>query len=366
MSVIPTADLELRRGRRRDLANMDVALIIPLQGPAGLFGPSCELCALLAAEEINCGAGVLGRELRLIVVDGGRPPQQVADEVDALVSAGLVDAVVGWHISAVRQAVAPRIAGRVPYVYTALYEGGESTPGVFLTGETPAGQILPAMRWISRERGARRWSVVGDDYVWPRGSARAARTYARKCGLEIRDEIFVPLGTEDFASAVRRLERTECDAVLMLLVGDDAVLFNRQFAAAGLDERCVRFSPLMEENMLLASGPDNSGALFSAAGYFESLPTAGSLDFNARFARRFGPDAPVLNSLGESCYEGLTLLSELHGRAGTTDVAALAAVAATAGYDGPRGSVSLRDRHLDQTIYLAQACGVDFDVVCTL
>ena len=28
---------------------LDVALVIPLQGPAGLIGPSAELCALLAA-----------------------------------------------------------------------------------------------------------------------------------------------------------------------------------------------------------------------------------------------------------------------------------------------------------------------------
>jgi hypothetical protein len=34
--------------------------------------------------------------------------------------------------------LAPRIAHRVPYVYTALYEGGERTEGVFLTSETPA------------------------------------------------------------------------------------------------------------------------------------------------------------------------------------------------------------------------------------
>ena len=36
-----------------------------------------------------------------------------------------------------RNEVAPRIDGRLPYVYTPLYEGGEHRPGVFLTGETP-------------------------------------------------------------------------------------------------------------------------------------------------------------------------------------------------------------------------------------
>lgn len=347
-------------------ATINVALVIPLQGPAGMFGPSCELCAELAAEELNATGGVLGRELRLVVIDGGAEPARVADEVDALVSERLVDAVTGWHISAVRRQLAPRIAGRVPYVYTALYEGGERTPGVFLTGETPSRQLLPAMSWMSRQLGVRRWMIVGDDYVWPRVSAAAAQRYARQCGGEVTSETFVRLGTADFTGVVREVERSCPDGVLLLLVGEDAVHFNRDFAAAGLDRQCVRLSPLMEENMLLASGADTTRQLFAAAGYFEALPTAGSMDFNGRYSRRFGPDAPMLNSLGESCYEGVWLLAQLIARAGTLDVKQICARADRLVYDSPRGSVRLRGAHLDQQVYLAQAVGLDFDVLAAL
>lgn len=347
-------------------ATLEVALAIPLQGPAGIFGPSCELCAELAVEEINARGGVLGREMRLVVVDAGAAPHRVADEVDVLVSAGAVDAVVGWHLSVVRQAVAPRIAQRVPYVYTPLYEGGERTPGVFLTGETPKRQILPAMRWMAQELGVRRWCIVGDDYVWPRVSAAAARRFAAVCGGQVRDEIFVGLGTQDFAGVLRQVERSDCDGVLMLLVGDDAVQFNRQFAHAGLDDPCVRLSPLMEENMLLATGAENTRDVYASAGYFEALPTPESLDFGGRFVSRFGADAPVLNSLGESCYEGLILLAQLLERAGTVDVLDLCAVADSACYESPRGDVRLRQRHLDQRIYLARAHGLDFEIVRAL
>jgi urea transport system substrate-binding protein len=96
---------------------IELGLVIPLQGPAGIFGPSCEACAQLAADELNLGPGVLAQELNLVVIDGGQAPQQVAAAVSSLVSARAVDAITGWHTSAVRQAVVPRIAGRVPYVY---------------------------------------------------------------------------------------------------------------------------------------------------------------------------------------------------------------------------------------------------------
>jgi len=343
-----------------------VALVVPLRGPAGVFGPSCELAAQLAVEELNAAGGVLGREVRLILVDGGAPAEQVAAEVEVLVSMHAVDAVVGWHTSAVRKALVPRIAGRVPYVYTAQYEGGERTPGVFLTGETDAAQLLPAMRLLAEETGARRWCTVGNDYVWPRVTARAARHYARECGGRVREEVFVPLGTYEFGTVLRRVERCEADAVLMLLVGDDAARFNRAFAAQGLHQRCLRLSTHMDENILLATGAEATEGLWAAAGYFETLATAESLDFSGRYAARFGVEAPVVGSLGESCFEGVRLLAALAERARSLDVGAMCAVGGKVSYEGPRGVLRLHGNHLRQRLYLARADAFDFDIVAQL
>ncbi len=272
---------------------VSVALVFPMQGAAGIFGPTCELCARLAAEEVNRSGGVLGKELRLLPVDGGAEPHRIAENVEALVELGIVQGVTGWHISSVRQKLAPRIAHRVPYVYTALYEGGEDTAGVFLTSETPNDQLRPAMRLLAREHRVRRWFVVGNDYVWPRRTARAAHRYARESGGGICAETYLPLGTHDFDGVLRRIERSEADAVLMLLVGSDAVRFNRAFAASGLDERCLRLSTLMDENMLMASGPTATAGLYSTAGFFASLANQDTLDFHGQYAGRYGVEAPV-------------------------------------------------------------------------
>ncbi|GAA1331649.1 substrate-binding domain-containing protein [Pseudonocardia xinjiangensis] len=346
---------------------LEVAFVVPRSGPAAIVGPSCEACGLLAVDEVNAGGGMLGREVRLRVVDGGRAPRAVAGEIDGLLSAGAVEAVTGWHISAVRQQVAPIVSGRAPYVYSPLYEGGERTPGVYLAGETPDRQLLPALRWMAGELGVRTWCVVGDDYVWPLASAAVARHYARRrTDIRILDEVFVPLGTLDFAAAVHRVERSGADGVLMLLVGSDAVRFNRAFAAAGLDSACVRLSPLMEENMVFATGAAATHDLYAASGYFEALPTSSGLDFSRRYAARFGVQAPVPGSLGESCYEGVTLLARMAERAGSLGSDELAAAAETLAYDSPRGSVRMAGNHLLQSVYLARADGLGLDVVAQL
>ncbi len=345
---------------------IDIAFVVPRSGPSGIYGPSCDASGRLAMAEINESGGILGREVRLRPVDGGRQPEQVADEVDGLVTSRSVDAVIGWHTSAVRERVAPVLQSRVPYLYTALYEGGERTPGVFMTGETPAKQLLPAMRWMAREMGVRSWCVVGNDYVWPRVSAQAARMFAESVGAEIRDEAFVELGTEEFGPVLRRIERSRAQGVLMLLVGSDAVHFNRAFTQMRLADYCVRLSPLMDENMLLATGAANTEELYSAAGFFESLATAHSMDFQRRYLHRMGPNAPTVTSPGESCFEGMTLLSELTAAARTTDVGAISRVADSVSYEGPRGHVQMRDRHLVQRIYLAKAEGLEFDVLAEI
>ncbi len=345
---------------------IDVAFVVPSSGPSGIYGPSCAASGRLAVSEINDAGGIMGRELRLRPVDGGRAPDAVAAEVDGLVTSGAVAAVTGWHTSAVRQRIAPRLAGRVPYVYTALYEGGERTPGVFLTGETPASQLLPAMRWMADEMGVRTWCVVGNDYIWPRASARVARAYADRCGAEILDEIFVELGTEDYGRVLRTVERSPAQGVLMFLVGSDAVQFNRAFTQMRLHDRCVRLSPLMDENMLLATGAANTHDLFSAAGFFESLATVHSMDFQRRYLGRLGPTAPALTSPGESCFEGLTLLARLTAAAHSTDVESINRVSDSVVYEGPRGVVRVRDRHLQQRVYLARADGMEFDVLAEI
>jgi ABC-type branched-subunit amino acid transport system substrate-binding protein len=345
---------------------IDIALVVPEQGPAGIYGPSCVASGRLAADELNRGKGILGREVRLRMVDGGRQPYDVAREVGALVRAGEVDAVAGWHTSAVRQKLVPTVCGLVPYVYTAVYEGGERGPGVFLTGETPRWQLLPAMRWMARELGVRDWCIVGDDYIWPRASARVAHRHAARCGARIMDEIFVPTGTEEFGSALRRVERSRAQGVLMFLLGSDAVRFNRAFTEMRLHENMVRLSPLMDENMLLGTGAANTHDLYSAAGFFESMATADSLDFERRYVDRFGPTAPALTSQGESCYEGLALFAQLAERAGGTELPQLCRAAESMAYVSPRGAVRVQANHLVQPMYLARARELEFDVLCQI
>lgn len=343
-----------------------VGVVIPLQGPAGIFGPSCEAVTETAVARINEEGGLLGRRARAVLIDGGRPGPEIAAEVGSLVRSGRVHAVTGWHISRVRQHLRPIVAEHVPYVYTSLYEGGESGPGLFCSGETPPDQIAPALRWMRDELGTRRVYVVGDDYVWPRRTTEVTRVYANELGLEVVGETFVALGTEHFGQALLRVRSSGADTVLMLLVGQDAVAFNRAFASQGLHTSVRRLSPLMEENMLLGSGAEATEGLYVAAAYFRELPTASALDLSGAYTRMHGPEAPPLNNMAESCYEGLMTLEALVRQAGGAGPEELSRVSDSVGYDGPRGPMQLRSGHVSQRVHLARADGLGFEILARL
>lgn len=345
---------------------VSVAFVVPLQGPTGIYGPSCLACGELAVEQLNARSGIGGRQVELVVVDAGRDPAVVAEEVRLLVDSGRVQAVAGWHISAVRQAVTRVVGGRVLYAFAAMHEGRDDTPGVFLIGERPINQLLPAAHWMREELSIGRWAVVGNDYVFPRVTGATARLALEDTPSQVVSETYVPLGTTDFAGVIRDLSRQPVDGVIMLLMGQDAVHFNRQFARAGLSAELPRLSPAVEENTLLAGGGGANEGLYAAAAYFDGLDTAEGAELARAYYARWGRWAPALNAVGESCYEAILFLAQVVDLCGSLDVRRVRSLESGQFWQSPRGLVRLAGNLVDQDVYVARAVGLEFEVAAQI
>ena len=126
------------------------------------------------------------------------------------------------------------------------------------------------------------------------------------------------------------------------MVGTDCVVFNRAFARAGLARHMLRLSVASEENTLLGIGARNAENFYFTAGYLVGLDTPGNQAFLDRYHAAFGQVAPMPNTIGQSCYEGIRLYAELARRAGSLGVAALSRVSEGLAYTGARGRVTMR------------------------
>ena len=343
-----------------------IGLLIPSSGPDALYGASGRNCAQLAAAEINARGGIAGLPVELLERDaGGGDVRRAVEHSITLLQRDKVEAFVALHTSAIRLALVKELAGRVPYVYTTTYEGGECSKGTYLLGETPDQQLRPVIPWISRAHGIKRWYLVGNDYIWPKATNAKVKKFIGDQSGVVVGERYVPFGFKDFEALISEIRATSADAVLITLVGSTSIDFNQLFARAGLSQRCVRLSTFLDEVTLEGIGSKATENLYSSSGFFAGINTSAARAFSERYYKTFGVNAPVLNVTGQACYEGLRLLEVMGNKAGGLSVEKTEAVAQWQITDGPRGITVMNARHAVRDIYLAKADGVQFRIVKT-
>ena len=343
-----------------------IGVFIPLSGPASLFGPTDQACAELAADEVNKAGGILGREVVIIPADAGGPPAESAKSAVRLMLEEKVDMFVGSHDSATREALVSTIKGRVPYIYTPVYEGGECAFNVYCLGETPAQQAQPSIGWLSRNRKTKSYFLIGDDYVWPRKTNEHAKRYIAAHGAKVVAEEYVPFGAPNkFEEVVTRIKSAKPDAVLITLVGADNINFNRTFAGFGLDKDIVRLSMLLEENTLHGIGAENSKNLYSCMGYFANIKTRANEAFKQAYAAKFGDKAPQLSTIGVDCYAGVQCAKALVTKARGERARSLMSASQGLRFETAAGPATMRGRQVDKDMYLAECKGTEFEVVKT-
>ena len=145
--------------------------------------------------------------------------------------------------------------------------------------------------------------------------------------------------------------------MLLSLVGQDAVHFNRAFGDCGLSRDVFRLSCAIEENGLLAIGAGNTDGLFVSSGYFASLDNDANMAFKERYHNHFGQRAPTLNALGQSTYEGVHFMAALARRAADDDAPLLGPLPSPLAFRSVRGIRYLGNDQCSQPAYLAEAGG---------
>ncbi|WP_460274367.1 substrate-binding domain-containing protein [Celeribacter sp. ULVN23_4] len=348
---------------RRQSQPLKIGLLVPFCGADAIWGPSCQCSAVLAASELNGAGGILGRQIELLAADAGGDPAGVVARARELVDVHGAQVLIGVHLSTVRLALAEEFAGEIPYVYAPLFEGGAPREDVFTIGETPENQFAEALLHMIRSEGAKRWYLIGNDYVWPRASHDWVRRFLHKNGAEVVGESYVPIGETNIDTMLDRIAQAGPDIVFQSLVGAECVPFNREFSARGMSANMLRLSGAIEENTLLAIGPDATENLYCAAGYFSEIDGPDNSRFMTKYRDAFGVSAPMQGVLSEACYEGLHFFAALAGRANSLNLPELRASFEGLHYSGARGTCVVRDGVCVGPVYLAQADGARFRIL---
>ncbi|MDC7830211.1 MULTISPECIES: urea ABC transporter substrate-binding protein [Pseudomonas] len=302
----------------------------------------------LAIEQINAQGGVLGRQVKIIQEDGASDWPTFAEKAKKLLEADKVAAVFGCWTSASRKAVLPIFEKDNGLLYYPIfYEGLEQSKNVFYTGQEATQQILSALDWLAKEKGAKTFYLVGSDYIWPRTSMKIARKHIENVlHGEVVGEEYYPLGGTQFGSLTNKIKLKKPDVVFAAVVGGSNVAFYKQLKAAGITSAKQTLLTLsVTEDEMLGIGGENMAGFYSSMKYFQTLDNPNNKAFVEAFKAKYGKGA-VVGDVTQAAYLGPWLWKMAVEKAGSFDVDKV--VAASPGLElktAPEGYVKVHENH---------------------
>src|SRR6516165_367732 len=297
-----------------------VGVLHSLSGTMAISETSLKDVALMTFDEINARGGVMGRKIEPIVVDPASNWPLFAEKARQLVTQDKVAVVFGCWTSVSRKSVLPvfkELDGLL--FYPVQYEGEELEKNVFYTGAAPNQQAIPAVEYLMSPDGggAKRFFLLGTDYVYPRTTNKILRAFLHSKGVQDSDiaEVYTPFGHGDYQTIVANIKQFAAGgktAVISTINGDSNVPFYEELGNAGLkatDVPVVAFSVGEEE----LRGVDTRPLVghLAAWNYFMSLKNPE----NAAFVQKYrawakkrnlpNADKAVTNDPMEATYVGI-------------------------------------------------------------
>lgn len=349
-----------------------VGILHSLSGTMAISETSLKDMALMTIDEINAKGGVNGRQLEPVVVDPASNWPLFAEKARQLLTQDKVAAVFGCWTSVSRKSVLPvfeELDGLL--FYPVQYEGEELSPNVFYTGAAPNQQAIPAVEYLMSEDGggAKRFFLLGTDYVYPRTTNKILRAFLIAKGVpeSAIKEVYTPFGHSDYQTIVADIKKFAAGgktAVISTINGDSNVPFYKELANQGLDATevpVVAFSVGEEELRGIDTKP-LVGHL-AAWNYFQSVLNPVNQRFVSQwraYAKAKGlpnADRAVTNDPMEATYVGIHLWAQAVEKAGSTDVDKVREAMAGQSFDAPSGYTLTMDKtnhHLHKPVMIGE------------
>ena len=360
-----------------------VGVLHSLSGTMAISETALKNVALMTIEEINAAGGVLGKQLEPVVVDPASNWPLFAERARQLLAQDKVAAVFGCWTSVSRKSVLPvfkELNGLL--FYPVQYEGEELEKNVFYTGAAPNQQAIPAVEYLMSEEGggAKRFVLLGTDYVYPRTTNKILRAFLKSKGVSDADimEDYTPFGHADYQTIIARIKQFAAEgkktAVVSTINGDSNVPFYKELGNAGLkatDVPVVAFSVGEEE----LRGVDTKPLVghLAAWNYFMSVDNAENKAFIEKYrawAKKNNvpnADTVVTNDPMEATYVGLHMWKQAVEKAGSTDVDKVIAAMGGQTFKAPSGftlTMDATNHHLHKPVLIGEVRDDgQFDVV---
>jgi urea transport system substrate-binding protein len=352
-----------------------IGILHSLSGTMAISETSLKDVALMTIDEINAKGGVMGKKLEAVVVDPASNWPLFAEKAKQLIVNDKVVAVFGCWTSVSRKSVLPVFKETNSLLfYPVQYEGEELEKNVFYTGAAPNQQAIPAVEYLMSKDGggAKRFVLLGTDYVYPRTTNKILRAFLTSKGVKDSDiqELYTPFGHADYQTIVASIKKFAAGgktAVISTINGDSNVPFYKELGNAGLkatDVPVVAFSVGEEE----LRGVDTKPLLghLAAWNYFESVKNPVNSAFVKKWkayaqAKKLANAASaVTNDPMEATYVGIHMWAQAVEKAHSTDTDKVIAAMGGQTFKAPSGytlTMDATNHHLHKPVMIGEIKG---------
>src|SRR6187397_3321682 len=349
-----------------------IGILHSLSGTMAISETVLKDTVMMTVDEINAKGGVLGKKLEVVVVDPASNWPLFAEKARQLLTQDKVAVTFGCWTSVSRKSVLPvyeELNGLL--FYPVQYEGEELSKNVFYTGAAPNQQAIPAVEYLMSKEGgaAKRWILLGTDYVYPRTTNKILRAFLKSKGVADKDidEKYTPFGHSDYQTIVADIKKFSAGgktAVVSTINGDSNVPFYKELGNQGLkatDVPVVAFSVGEEELRGIDTKP-LVGHL-AAWNYFMSIDNPVNkqfiADWKAYVAAKKLPDGEkrVTNDPMEATYVGIKMWAQAATQAGSVDINAVRQAFSGQTFKAPSGftlTMDAKNHHLHKPVYIAE------------
>jgi urea transport system substrate-binding protein len=350
-----------------------IGVLHSLSGTMAISETSLKDVVLMAADEINAAGGVkVGGKMYKIepeVVDPASDWDLFKSKAQELIVQKKVAVTFGCWTSVSRKACLPVFEEYNSLLfYPVQYEGEEQSLNVFYTAASPNQQLVPAAEYAMKELGAKKFYLLGTDYVFPRTANKVLKAYLLKAGVPESNimEEYTPFHHQDYQTIIGKIKSFAAGGgacVLSTINGDSNVPFYTEFANQGLKaDDCPIIAFSVAEDELRAMDTSKLVGHLAAWNYFQSIDAPENKKFVAAF-KKYCADHNLPGGMDrvtddpiEAAYYGVYVWKMAAEKADSFDVDKVRKAVYGMEFDAPGGKKKMHEsnQHTYKPVYIGE------------
>ena len=323
--------------------DLKIGMIVTLSGPPAALGQQIVDGFQLALDQKDGMLG--GQSVELIVEDDELKPDVALLKATSLVERDEVDFVVGTVFSNMLAAVFKPIVESETFLISpnagpSTFAGKNCNPYFFVTSYQN-NQNAEVSGLIANAEGFQNVFTMVPNYQAGRDNMEG---FKQTFEGTVTDEVFTPLGHQDFSAELARISTSGADAIFTFMPGGMGVRLVNQFSNAGLSDSMKFLSVFTTDETTLPGQKDAAVGFLAAGTWAPDMANEANTAFVTAFEAKYGY---IPGSYAMQAYDTANLIDSAIAANGgdLSDKDAVRAAIKAADFTSVRGDFAFNNNH---------------------